>query len=537
MSESLIIPVRMDSSAAKAELRDVGQAGRHAGDQTAAAMKQAGQAGKRAGDDINQGMGHAGQGIKAAGSEVKNFLAAQMTLGAAKGLASALGDEYRRVAQEVANASKEYQKFRQSLQGVASLSGQPNTNKFAESEIDRAERARVTPTEAKSFRESFLSKASLYVGEGPDARLSEKDADEVQTRMMEYAKDKGVSQEDMAGFVGGLLAQTRGKTNAKDLLARAGKVFGGLEASSAEVKHLLPMTTRAMAQGFSPEESASTLAMMPEIAPEEESTYLLRAVSALRDRVQKGEGEEFGIKKGMKPYELLTNAVQTIKDRAGKGEDVEDLIAKVSGGEEVSGKAIRGMVDQGPEAFARWRRVVQAIPEDQIEKTIEAERLTESGRQRATDSRFEVEQARMGLRGDELTRRKKIAETELLRNKDFERQTTWTEFAAGHLPGQDDARQQMINRQAIHRARGELGEGFGIGDAKASLNSGATDDLLRELIARLDQRGAMQGAGAGAMGGDAVVRLLQEQNAMIKAEMQANQNRPLVVSMPRPRDR
>ena len=108
-------------------LKDVGQAGHQAGDAVAAGMKDAANA--------THNMGSA---VKSSGSEVRNFLAAQMSLSAAKNLASSLGDEYKRVAQEVANASKEFQAFRASLQGVASLSGQQSTNKFAAAEIASA---------------------------------------------------------------------------------------------------------------------------------------------------------------------------------------------------------------------------------------------------------------------------------------------------------------------------------------------------------------------------------------------------------------
>jgi len=425
--------------------------------------------------------------LQGVNTEVATLIKTQMAIGAVKGIASAVGDEWRRVADDIGKASREWQQFRQSLSGVASLSKQQNTNAFAKAEVDRAERARVTPQEAKEFRKEFLAKASLYVGEGQDSRLGTADADEVQTKLMEFAKDKEVSQKDMAGFVGGLLAQTKGKTNAKDLLARAGKVFGGLEESSVDVSHLLPMTTMAMAQGFSPEESAQTLAMMPEIAPGQEGTYMLRAVEALRTRVQKGEGEEFGLKKGMKPYEILTTAVQNIKDRAAKGEDVEDLIKEATHGERVSGKALRGMIDQGPEAFARWRRVVEDIPEDQVQRIIESERTTESGLQRAVDSRKAVEQARMGLRGDTVERRRQIAETELTAGGQFEH-VQYGQLPAAIIPGADDMKTRQINLQAIRRARADLHESSGLGDAFASLNKGTTNELLQTLINRIEKQ-------------------------------------------------
>lgn len=431
-----------------------------------------------------------GSSIGRAGGELATLIKAQMGLGAIKGIAQAIGSEWNRIADEIGKASREWQQFRQSLQGIAALEGKGNTNAFAASEVDRAERARVTPQEARQFREAFLAKASLYVGEGANAKLSSKDADELQVALMEYAKDKGVSQEEMAGFAGGLLAQEKGKTSAAAMKEKAGKVFATLEASSAPVAHLLPMMTRAQAQGFSAEEASQTLAMMPEIAPEEEGTYLLRAVSALRERVQKGEGGKFGLKKGMTPYQILTTAVSNIRARQAKGEDLDDLLTAATGGEEVSGKALRGLVNQGPEGFARWRGVMDKVSKTQLQDTILAERKTESGRQRHVDSVLAAERARLGIRNDTVERRRQIAEAELLKGGELER-VNWGQAIGGYLPraiGGTDLKASLINQQAIRRARAELGEGMGVKDKFISTNQGATDELLRELIKRIEHQ-------------------------------------------------
>jgi hypothetical protein len=457
--------------------------------------------------------------VKSQDKEVAGLLKTYMGFQAVQGLAAGIATEWKRVADEIGESSREWQKFRQSLQGVASLSDKMNTNAFAKGEIDRAERARVTPEEAKEFREGFLARASLYVGDGKEAKLSEKDADELQTKLMEYAKDKGVSQREMSEFAGGLLAQQKGPTNAKDMLARAGRVFGVLEASSAPVAHLLPMTTRAMAQGFTPEQAGQTLAQMPEIAPEEEGTYLLRAVSALRETVQHGKGEKLGLNKAIAadPYKLLTTAVKNIRARAARGEDMNDLIAEATHGEEVSGRALRGLVNQGPEGFDRWRGVVERIPEDQVERIIKRERTTEPGLQRAVDSRKAVERARMGLRGDTIERRRAIAETELMAGGELERIQYGQVPAQALVPfGADDMRTRMINMQAIRRARAELHESPGLGDAAASLSSASTNALLAQLLKRLELQHEEQ----------------RKQTALMQAQQQRNQPPPMANAVP-----
>ena len=247
--------------------------------------------------------------------------------------------------------------------------------------------------------------------------------------------------------------------------------------------------------------------MMPEIAHEEESS-LLRAVSALRERTQKGGGEEFGLQKGMALYQMLATAVENIKRRSGAGEDLEDLITKATGGEEVSGRALRGLVGQGPEGFARWRRVMEAVPANQLDQSIQESRKTESGRQFAVNSRLEVERARMGMRNDEISRRAVRSPRRSYAFRSFRRPANLGEWAASNLPGADDRRNIQINQQMLRRLRFERGEMTGPtgevrrGDTKAALNAGTTDKLMRQLLAKTDETN----------------KHLAEQNAMMKAD-------------------
>jgi hypothetical protein len=482
----LIIPVRMTTDGAKHDLQEL------RGD-----LGAAGTSGQKSGQAIASGMHQAADAtqkvensVRATGSEIGNLMKAQMGLHALKGVVASFGDEWKRVAEEVGRTSKEFQAFRESLQGVSALSGQQNTNQFAAAEIERAERAHVTPKEMKDFRDAFLSKASLYVGEGPDAKLNTKDADEFQEYLSEYSKLKGVSQQEMAGFAGGLLAQQKGPTTAAEMKARAGKAFATLEASSAPVSHLLPGMTRVMAQGLSAEEASRTLAALPEVAPEEESTHLLRVLAEIRRNNVEGKSGAFGIQEGQSPQQQLETLVGNLRQRSGGNQKELDRLLREFTHEDIAANTLRGMVNQVN--FDQWRQVQEAVPADQLERTIKEGRQSDAGKQYAVSSRHAVEQARMGMRNDELTRRRQIAETELMANRDFERQSTWTEWAAGHLPGQDDARGQMINRQMIARARAELHEDFSVSDAKASLNSGATDELMRTLLPRLKQQRADQ---------------------------------------------
>ena len=282
----------------------------------------------------------------------------------------------------------------QDMNAVASLSGKKNTTAFAMAEIDRAEKANVTPEEAKQFSEAYLSKASLYVGDGPNAKLSQKDSNEFTSALMEYAKQKGVSQQEMAGFAGGLLAQQKGPTNATEMKTRAGKVFATLEASSAEVGHLLPMMTRIQAQGFSAEEAAPLLAGMPEIAPEEEGTHLLRAIQVARELDIEGKGKEYGVEHNATPYQRLRGLVKNLEGRKANGEDLDKVLKEIAP-ESIGQNTLRGLVDQGDRGLEKWKKLVDETTPDVLKTTIEENRGTETARQAKLDAAQAAEEARM----------------------------------------------------------------------------------------------------------------------------------------------
>lgn len=365
----LIIPVKLDPSEALTMLRKLGAEGKQAG---------------KDGED----------GAKGFQGAIAGLIQTALGFGAIKSLVGQMGAELARSADYVRSVTKEFIDLQKSMQGVASLAGKLNTAQFAHEEIRGAERANVTPQEYREFRDAFLARASLYVGAGKEAKLSEADAQEFQRSLAEFAKQKGVSQHEMAGFAGGLLAQQKGPTTAAAMKARAGKVFATLEASSADVSHLLPMMTRVMAQGFQAEEAAPTLAMMPEIAPEEEGTYVLRAVAAVREAAMAGKGG-YGIQKGASSYQNLRNVVAAIRKRAAGGEDLDTLLKGVAP-EHISQQALRGMVGQGEEGFDRWMDLVRKTPGNQLDETIRQGRETGIGRRYAAESQLAASRAREG---------------------------------------------------------------------------------------------------------------------------------------------
>jgi hypothetical protein len=405
------------------------------------------------------------------------------------------------------------------MQGIASQTGEKNENKLALAEIERAEAANVKPEEAVRFRKAVLAKASLFVGEGPESKLSTADFEELSRAEMEYAKQKGVSQAEMGSFIGGLLAQQKGKTTADEMKTRAGKVFATLEASSAEVSHLLPGVTRAMAQGLTAQESASKIAMLPEIAPEEESTHLLGAIAQVREARMEGKLEQFGVTDEMAPNQMMDKVVTELDKQAGtgkgRGKRMDELLSQITE-YHIAQDTLRGLANQGPAGLARWRNLIEQTPADQIDRAIRENRDTAYGRHFAADARLAAERARMGEPNDAVARWRQETEAELAVGGHFDH-VPFAERLASFIPFTGDLKTQQISRQAIRRARSVLGEQDTYGDIVASGSQAATDKLLRELLVRVEQ----------------IVGIMKE--AQRPAEAIAGG--ALVAVMPRPRDR
>ncbi len=244
----LVIPIRLDPAKAVSGLQKVSTAG------------------KQAGDDVAGGMKGAQSATQNLGSEMSNLARAQVVLSALKDVAQGIGESFKKTAEEVMQSAKAFQQLREAMQSIAALKSVTNTNEFTLEEIQKAEGANVKPEEWKEAKGALLARASRYIGDTPESKITSDEADKAQKKLAEFAKQRGIHQKDMAGFTGGILQFQKGKTNAEDLVSRVGKNYAALEAASTEPQELMNKLTELMAQGFSPEEGSAIISMMPEIA-------------------------------------------------------------------------------------------------------------------------------------------------------------------------------------------------------------------------------------------------------------------------------
>jgi hypothetical protein len=410
----LVIPVRIDPEAALSSLKQVGAQG------------------GRTGKEVKAGFDEAGTGAVNLTDSVGNLIKAQIGVGAVKQAVGAMTAEFKRAADYTQSLVENFVGIQKTMQSVAAISGKQNTNAFVVKEAQAAAAANLTPENFTAFRDAFLSKASNYVGNKPGAKLSEADSDSFQASMAEYAALHGVSTGEMAEFAGGLLAQEKGPTTAEKMKAKAGRVFSTLEASSAKVSHLLPGMTRVMAQGFSAEEAAPTLAMMPEIAPEEESTHLLRVIGEVRKLNLEGKGGAYGMTKGMTPQQQLEQLVGNLSERTSKGEDLDKLIQGVTH-EDIAGNTLRGLVRQGPKGFDQWKGILKSTPDNAVDADIALGRQSDAGKIMHGEAQVALAQTEQASLKAAVEPERKLAEAEYIRSGKREEYHPLERFGRGFI--------------------------------------------------------------------------------------------------------
>ena len=164
---------------------------------------------------------------------------------------SCASDHAHQVAQEFVD-------LRQNMQQVAALTGKDNSNEFTLEQTQKAAAASLRPEEWTKFQELFQSYGGAYT-EGDQNRFierggvsAEKQAEQYQAHIAEFAKARGIAPAEAAQLGGGLLQFSEGPQKLEDLEARFGKVFKTLERAPTLVSQLMPQMSRVMAQGASP---------------------------------------------------------------------------------------------------------------------------------------------------------------------------------------------------------------------------------------------------------------------------------------------
>jgi hypothetical protein len=492
----LVIPMRFDVDKALQGLGKLGPAGDKAGAAVAAGAAKAGkglQVTKASADSL--------------GSSLTGLLKAQIGLSAMRQTASAIGAAFNDTAKYVQESAKQFAELRKTMQEVATLKGEANSNKFTLQEAEKAQKAHLTPQEYRDFQAEFMNFAGAQIGEDENgklakgAKLTTKQGEEYAARVAEMMKASGVNPAVGAELAGSLLENAKGPQDVDALMEKFSKTFNILEKGRVPLKQALPQMSRIMAHDIEAEDAAQMFNIVAPVSPGEEATSVEAAIKSIQKMKNTGKGEEFGVRKGMGDMEAAKAFAENIDQRkqnlmaSGKtdkeaSDELEAMLAEkdlVADTREARG-LIRGFGHQGVElgGFGRFKKIADETPADFEAARKKRYEESEQGRDDAVANAKAVETAKMGERNAPVARWREIAETELIAGGGFEKPNLAAE-AAAQLPGASSKKDILINQQSIRRARAMLGESTdSAGDTAASVNQGLTDALLRELLKRLE---------------------------------------------------
>ncbi len=210
----VVIPIRLDNAKALRALDQLEQRGGQSAEgvqkemgKAESAVERVGQEGQKAGGKIKQGMDEGGQGVNTVTTAVADLIKTQIGLSAIERAGAAMGTEFKRAADYVRTLAKDFSDLRQTMQQVAALSGQQNSNEFAVEQVEKATKAALTPEEWRGFQEQFQSYGGAYI-EGDQSRFvpRQESEDDYQKRVAANAKKWHFSDAEAAK-----LAQAEGE--------------------------------------------------------------------------------------------------------------------------------------------------------------------------------------------------------------------------------------------------------------------------------------------------------------------------------------
>lgn len=460
----LVIPIRLDPAKA------------------ASALRQLGTAGRQAGDSVAEGAGKADKAVANVGSSALGAVKAMSGMAVAGSVFSAITARAKETSDYVQKVAADFIALQKTMQSIMAITNQPNTNQATAEEARKGAAANRTPAQWTAFRTAFMAKASNYVGEKPSAVLNTKEAEELQADMAEFAAAKGATDQEMADLVGGILAQEKGPTTAKKIKERIGKAWAQLEASSKDPSKLAAGLTEQMAMGMTLEEAAPKLAAMPEIAPGQESAYLKSTLAHLEMARGEGKLEAYGVTAEMSPAEMLEKTVEGISKEAGQGPDrqkrIGELIRERVTKYQESVQTLKGFVNKGPEAMKMWKDIGEQTPADAVDKAIARDRASDAGKVRAAEAKEGLADVEAGARWADVELEKKKARTKLKNQGRFEK-SQWGDVGRGlvgggigvagfGIPGTGvSTQEQIVNEETISELRtraaalGVAGDSYG----------------------------------------------------------------------------
>ena len=397
-----------------------------------------------------------------------------MTFAGIKGAAAAVGEEFKRAADYVKHLAEDFAALRKTMQEVATLKGEGNTNEFTVAEAKKAYGFGLNPEENRDFQAEFMNYAGSQIatdektGEVAEgAKLSTKQGEEYAGRVAALMKESGIAPAVGAELAGSLLEQKTGPQDVDKLMAEFSKTFNILEKGRTPLSQALPQMSQIMAYGVSSEEAAKMFNVVAPASPKEPGVGVEAGFKAIQKMKNEGTGEEFGVKAGMSEYESAKAFGQNLSDRkkaltdAGKTEkEALDEIAKLLTEKELATEMrearglVRGFGGQGigSGAFATFEKIADETPEDFEAARKKRYEASDQGKENAAMNRQAVARAERGAEQQAVRLELEKSRGEVIESKELEEPSAALKLRGlvSNVSGVD-VEQQLTNRRTLAR--------------------------------------------------------------------------------------
>jgi hypothetical protein len=462
-------------------------------------LARVGAAGKKAGDEVDQGMKKAKGGTESFGGSVAGLMRAQMTLGAVKAVGHAIGDEMRRSSDYVKNLADQFARTRTTMQEIATLSGQANTNEFVVKQAQQGNKFGLTPQEQQQAQSTFLNMVGAQVGDEEGKKLSNKQAAEYSSRIGRLMKAAGYAPEQGMELGGTILQQRTGKQDVDSLMQEFSKTFNIAEKGQVAFGRAAPEIAELMSMGISSADAAKLFSVASPASKGSEGVITQAALRAIEDMKIEGKEKGFGVTTKMNEYESVKAFGQNMADRKQKllagGKTEEEAKTEIARQLKEAGVAgeirerkglVRGFGRMGTElgGFKTFEDIEKGTQADfesqrvaQFQQSAEGEAAQTRSDQELADLeqgykeqqvKLELDRARVRVTGSGRMRESRPIE---------EAYRTGVGAVSGVSP-----EQQIVNAEAIENLRKRAGEAPG-----TRLVAGAGDDqkAINAEMARL----------------------------------------------------
>jgi hypothetical protein len=366
-----ISPSRLDLKGSVAALKELEEAAKQAGEETAKSARWAEEAVDRIGAAAARAAQELG-GVVAAGQALKT-----------------VPEGMREVLASVKKQANGFGELNRALKQGALSRGQGGSSPSD----PKAENPGGATGDWSSFRERVLFHGGPHL-EGPHSKLDATEGQHYQAVMGEYFRRKGIAPEDGAEFAGKLVQFEKGPTTSEALHERAGHVLGTLEKSPVGVQRLLPQVNRLLGHGFAPEEASQAVSLFGQFLPGEEGAHAEAGLRAVDTLVAGGRAGRYGVEAGMKPYQKMQALARNVESRTREGENLETVLAEISP-DSPAQKSLHGLVTRGVRGgeLEAWRRVQEESPARDFAQVRSEIRAIENARRILADARLTGESA------------------------------------------------------------------------------------------------------------------------------------------------